>query len=273
MQLNYSIFYRGQIIDENKFQDLLTNQTIKVYYILHGLFGRGKNWHSVTKPISRKCEHIFLTLDLRNHGENMPVNEVSYDLMVSDLFKLTKKLNLKTISLIGHSMGGKASMLFALNFPDIIENLIVVDIAPIKYRSDKNIEIIDHLLEIDINNIQSRSDADIVLSKTIKDQSLRLFLLQNLKKTNHGYVWSSNLNSFKEGIENLRDFPYFGSQQYLKKTICIYGELSGYITEENKKVFQNYFPNIKFEKIQNTGHWLHAENPSYFVETICKYLI
>ena len=46
-------------------------------------------------------------------------------------------------------------MLFALNFPDIIENLIVVDIAPIKYRSDKNIEIIDHLLEIDINNIQS----------------------------------------------------------------------------------------------------------------------
>ena len=273
MRLNYSIFYREQIIDENKFEDLLTNQKIKVYCILHGLFGRGKNWHSVAKLISKNCEHIFLTLDLRNHGENIPSNEISYDLMVTDLFELTKQLNLKTISLIGHSMGGKVSMLFALNFPDIIENLIVVDIAPIKYRSDNNIKIIDNLLKVNINNIQSRSDAEIVLSKTINDKSLRLFLLQNLKKTNHGYIWSSNLNAFKEGMENLRDFPYFGSQQYLKNTLCIYGDLSVYITEENKKVFQNYFPNIKFEKIENAGHWLHAEKPSYFVETICKYLI
>ena len=114
MRLNYSIFYRQQIIDENKFEDLLTNQKIKVYYILHGLFGRGKNWYSVAKLISKNCEHIFLTLDLRNHGENIPANEISYDLMVSDLFELTKQLNLKTISLIGHSMGGKVSMLFAL---------------------------------------------------------------------------------------------------------------------------------------------------------------
>ena len=273
MQLNYYIFHRGQIINENKFENLLTNQATKVYYILHGLFGRGKNWYSVTKLISENCEHIFLILDLRNHGENIPANKISYDLMVSDLFELTKQLNLKTISLIGHSMGGKVSMLFALNFPDIVENLIIVDIAPVKYRSDNNIEIIDHLLEVDINKIQSRSDAESVLSKTIKDQSLILFLIQNLKKINHGYEWSSNLNSFKEGMENLRGFPYFGLQQYSKKTLCIYGELSGYITEENKKVFQNYFPNIKFEKIPNTGHWLHAEKPSYFVETICKYLI
>merc|ERR1711991_951153 len=147
---------------------------------------------------------ILIVFDLRNHGENEPSTEISYSIMVNDVYEFIKKKNISKFSIIGHSMGGKLGMLFTLLYPQFVKQLFVVDIAPVDYPREE-IEVVDHLLKIDIENCKSRKDVDIKLSNYINDKELRSFLLQNF---NYGiYSWSLNLNTIKLGMKYLRGFP------------------------------------------------------------------
>ena len=272
MNLNFYIFYAGSSIDVNSFKKLSNNTEINVFFILHGLFGRAKNWQSVTKELSLRLPYFFFTIDQRNHGKNSPSSQISYELMVNDIYKFYKCLKIKDLSLIGHSMGGKVSMLFALKYPMIINNLIIVDIAPVKYLNQDE-ENIDHLLKIDIAKIKTRHEADEELSKYIKDKNLRLFLLQKLSHTNEGYRWDLNLNTIKNNIDELRGFSNTEMKKFQKKVLCIYGKKSNYLNSKNIMTFKTFFPFTKFSEIEDAGHWLHADNPEKFIKEICKFLI
>ena len=201
--MHFSTFHKG-----SKISNEFTNQCIsqnKVCLILHGLFGRKKNWESIGKNLSLNLPYCFITLDLRNHGDNLPSKFLTYEFMVDDLSRFCNRLGKKQISLIGHSMGGKVAMLFSLKFPDIVKNLVVVDIAPVKYTSDEE-ELIDQLLNLDLKKVNSRKDADDALKKSIGNDNLRKFLLQNLIRSSNGYMWSLNLNTIKNNLQHLRDF-------------------------------------------------------------------
>ena len=151
----------------------------KIIFIFHGLFGRAKNWHSIALRISLIVKSCVIVFDLRNHGENEPSTEISYTIMVQDVYEFIKKNNINKFSIIGHSMGGKLGMLFSHLYPKFVKQLFVVDIAPVEY-SREQIEIVDHLLNINIKNCNSRKEADLKLSNYINDKELRSFLLQNL---------------------------------------------------------------------------------------------
>tara|TARA_B100000579_G_C22798254_1_gene838314 strand:- start:9 stop:827 length:819 start_codon:yes stop_codon:yes gene_type:complete len=272
MNLNCNIFYSGSLIDFDYFKKISNKAEIKVFFILHGLFGRAKNWQSVTKELSLRLPYYFFTIDQRNHGQNPPSSKINYELMVNDIYKFYKSLDIKELSLLGHSMGGKVSMMFALKYPIIINNLIIVDIAPVRYFS-KDEENIDYLLQMDITKFKTRLEADEELSKNIKDKNLRLFLLQNLVYTNLGYRWSLNLKTIKNNIDELRSFSNEEMKSFQKQVLCIYGEKSNYLTQKNIEVFKTYFPFAKFSLIEEAGHWLHSEKPERFIKEICKYLI
>ena len=117
----------------------------KLIFIFHGLFGRAKNWHSIALRISSKFDGTIIVFDLRNHGENEPSTEISYSIMVNDVYEFIKKKNIKKFSIIGHSMGGKLGMLFTLLYPQFVKQLFVVDIAPVDYPRDE-IEVVDEEL-------------------------------------------------------------------------------------------------------------------------------
>tara|TARA_B100000242_G_C42803642_1_gene373720 strand:- start:179 stop:658 length:480 start_codon:yes stop_codon:yes gene_type:complete len=158
-------------------------------------------------------------------------------------------------------------------YPELVNQLFVVDIAPVEY-SREDVEIVDFLLNTNIENCKSRNEADFELSKYINDKELRSFLLQNLNFKNGTYVWSLNLNAIKMGMKDLRGFPLDSiSNTSEVKTICIFGAKSSYVNEKYKKQFETIFLNLKFIKIDGAGHWLHAEKPSEFIEIISKNLI
>ena len=272
MNLNFYIFHSGSLINFDYFKKISNKPRVKVFFVLHGLFGRAKNWQSVIKQLSLKLPYYFFTIDQRNHGQNPPASKISYELMVKDIYKFYKFLNVKDVNLIGHSMGGKVSMLFALKYPLIINNLIIVDIAPVRYLSQDE-ENIDYLLKMDLANLKTRLEADEELSKNIKDKNLRLFLLQNLVHTKLGYKWSLNLNAIKNNIQELRGFSNLEIKSFQKQVLCIYGEKSNYLNSTNIKIFKNYFPFTTFSLIKDAGHWLHSEDPEGFIKKIFKYLI
>ena len=245
----------------------------KINFIFHGLFGRAKNWHSIALRISSIFDGTIIVFDLRNHGENEPSTEISYSIMVNDVYEFIKKKNIKKFSIIGHSMGGKLGMLFTLLYPQFVKQLFVVDIAPVDYPRDE-IEVVDHLLKIDVKNCKSRKDVDVKLSNYINDKELRSFLLQNLNFNNGIYSWSLDLNAIKMGMKDLRGFPFdMISNTSQIDTLCIFGGDSPYINEKYKDKFKTLFKNLKFFKIEDAGHWLHVEKPEEFIKIISKKLI
>ena len=245
----------------------------KINFIFHGLFGRAKNWHSIALRVSSIFNGTIIVFDLRNHGENEPSTEISYSIMVNDVYEFIKEKNINKFSIIGHSMGGKLGMLFTLLYPQLVKQLFVVDIAPVDYPRDE-VEIVDHLLNIDVKNCKSRKDVDVKLSNYINDKELRSFLLQNLNFNNGIYSWSLDLNSIKMGMKYLRGFPIdlISNVSHIN-TVCIFGENSPYINKKYKDKFKSLFTNLKFFKIEDAGHWLHVEKPQEFIKIISKKLI
>ena len=116
----------------------------KLILIFHGLFGRAKNWHSIALRISSIFDCTIIVFDLRNHGENEPSTEISYPIMVNDVYEFIKEKDINEFSIIGHSMGGKLGMLFTLLYPQLVKQLFVLDIAPVDYPRDE-VEIVDQL--------------------------------------------------------------------------------------------------------------------------------
>ena len=80
--------------------------------ILHGIFGTSDNWVTVAKKLAEN--YRVLTVDLRNHGNSPHSEEINYEVMAEDVKELIDKENIENPCLIGHSMGGKVAMFYAL---------------------------------------------------------------------------------------------------------------------------------------------------------------
>ncbi|NHX27560.1 alpha/beta fold hydrolase, partial [Escherichia coli] len=94
--------------------------------IVHGLFGSARNWGVIAKRMSDTRQVI--TVDMRNHGDSPWQPTHSYPDMAADLAEVIEAHGGRA-DVVGHSMGGKASMMLALTRPDLVNRLIVADIA------------------------------------------------------------------------------------------------------------------------------------------------
>lgn len=236
--------------------------------ILHGLFGSLDNWMTLAKKLGEHFE-VFV-LDARNHGQSPHSTDFNYDVMADDLYAFLMEHQIIDPIILGHSMGGKSAMQFAMNYPNKLAKLIVADIAPKAYPVHHS-EILDGMLSIDLNVINTRKGADKELSKYIGDLSTRQFLLKNLYWVEKDKLaWRFNLSVINntieiigQGLENIEEFD--------KPTLFIRGEKSNYITENDFDSIKKIFP-ITEIKTMNTGHWVHAENPAEFLQIVSSFL-
>ncbi len=235
--------------------------------ILHGFFASSRNWRQIANRLAEQY-HIYL-LDLRNHGVSPHSPEMDYQTMSGDLELFMEVHNMKTVSLLGHSMGGKVAMWFALNHPEMIQDLIVADISPVSYQHsfDKTIQA---LKAIPLGQISNRKHADDFLSKEIPELSYRQFLLQNLQLTEGQYSWRINLDIFYQTADNIISFPATESIPFYKENVMfIMGENSNYL---NKKAIDACFPNAVISSIKDANHWLHVEKPEEFCKLVNDFL-
>jgi pimeloyl-ACP methyl ester carboxylesterase len=241
----------------------------KPLIILHGLFGMSDNWLSIAKQLS-KSYHCYL-LDLRNHGRSPKSPDLNYDDMVEDIYEFLTDFGLRTVSLIGHSMGGMVAMKFALEYSHRIDKLIIVDIAPKSYPALHQ-NILTGLKSIPITKIKSRNEADKYLEKYIPARRTRQFLLKNLyRKEDHSYTWHVNLDAIYEHASDIGS-GISTNHTYEKPTLFIRGEKSEYLLEKDRAQIIRFFPNAKIIEIKEASHWVHAEKPDEFLEVVKTYL-
>lgn len=241
----------------------------KPLIILHGLFGSSDNWMSIAKELEGHFKMYLV--DQRNHGQSPHSDEFNYTAMANDLNEFIEEHGIENPSILGHSMGGKTAMNFAINHADKWDKLIVVDIAPRAYPVHHD-TILKGLKSIDVDNLKSRGEADKQLSEYVKDMGTRQFLLKNLaRKSDGGFEWKINLPVIDKKIEAMGE----GIEQQLaieKDVLFIRGEKSDYIQDRDNILIVQLFPNSEVKTVKNAGHWVHAEQPKALLEMVTEFL-
>lgn len=234
--------------------------------ILHGFLGSGDNWISIARKLNLLGHTVHL-IDQRNHGRSFHSEKFDYNLMCEDLFNYIRHHNIDNSILIGHSMGGKTAMNFSLIHPKLVSKLIVLDTSPRGYPVLHQ-NIIDSLKGIDFSIFLTRKEIDIELRKSINQEGLRNFLMKNIYRMNDGKLnFRFNLKSLSENICRIGQ-KIESDTNFNREVIFIKGEASDYINESDKIMINNLFPNTKFYKIPNAGHWLHVDNPTDFISVL-----
>ncbi|AKH21581.1 alpha/beta fold hydrolase [Sedimenticola thiotaurini] len=236
---------------------------------LHGLLGSSSNWHSLARGLGD--HYHVLVPDLRNHGRSPHDDDVSYPALARDLAQLIDEQGLESALLIGHSMGGKAAMWLALEQPELVCGLVVVDIAPVAYPNRFGV-IYEALHAVEQTRVGSRAEADAILAGYLDDVSLRQFLLQNLQHAGGDWRWRMNLAALTRGMSDIVGFPACDNLSYSGPSLFIYGGLSDYVQPEAKPLIQRLFPRADLQKIPQVGHWVYAEQPQAFSAILGKFL-
>lgn len=237
--------------------------------ILHGLFGMLDNWHTVGKMLGEHF-HVFL-VDQRNHGRSPHSQEWNYDVMAEDIVEFIAEHRILPCFLLGHSMGGKVAMTAALKYPDQVEKLVVIDIAPRSYPSFHD-SILDALTSLDLGSYTSRQAVDDALSIRIHEAPVRQFLMKNLARNDDGTLrWKMNLPvisaNYQEMLKGVNR-----SATFSKPTLFIRGTKSSYIGEGDLPDIKKLFPH-SFIADFDTGHWIHAEAPAQLTKTVTEFLL
>ena len=238
--------------------------------VLHGFLGMGDNWKSFAIKFSNIGYKVHL-LDQRNHGRSFWDEEFNYKTLSIDLLNYIDYYKIKNPIVLGHSMGGKTAMQFAFDFPEKIKKLIVVDIVPKKYKQS-HIDILKGLSVLDFNELKTRDSVDIELSKYVKENPIRQFLLKNL-------YWSSkeklalrlNIDILKDKLSEVSDFDDI-TKNYKGHSFFLFGEKSEYYHKNDDFIIKKNFPNSKISIIRDASHWVHVENPEDFFNEIKSWI-
>lgn len=236
--------------------------------LIHGLFGSLDNLNMVAKSLR---EHYTVTsVDVRNHGDSFHKNSMSYDDLAQDIANVMEHLSIDKAHILGHSMGGKIAMWLALNHPELINKLIVADIAPVNYPPHHK-HIIHGLKSINLSKIANRKEADTQLAEHVKEVGVRQFLLRNLSTVNNKMSFKCSLDYIDNCYEQIMS-GFDTNKKFSGETLFIKGGDSDYIRAEHRDIIVKLFPQSKAKIIQGTGHWLHAEKTTIFNKLLEDFL-
>lgn len=252
--------------------------------ILHGLYGASDNWMTIGRQLSENYE-VWL-LDLRNHGKSPHHNIHNYDVMKDDLHEFISRNKIENPVLVGHSMGGKVAMAFALSYPDLISRLIVIDIAPKSYlfsldslKGELNHkEILNALKSSGLDKFARREEILEDLIKRIGSTKISHFLMKNLKRDSEKrFNWILNIDALFNNLEDILDG--FSEKDIDSNpaslgvpVLFIKGANSDYILEDDKDEIEDIFPYAQFKSIKNAGHWLHVEQPEQLIKVLTDFI-
>ena len=235
--------------------------------IVHGLFGSARNWGAIAKRLSD--DRRVVSVDMRNHGSSFRAESQSYPDMAGDLAEVIETLG-APMDVLGHSMGGKAAMQLALTHGELIDRLVVADIAPVAYGHSQS-HLVRAMRGLDLRDLSARSEADRRLAAAVGDAGVRAFLLQSLDLKADTPVWRLNLDVLEREMDRITGWP--GTEgRFEGPALFLAGALSDYVRPEHRERIKHLFPNAKFARIPGAGHWLHAERPREFEAALRTFL-
>lgn len=237
--------------------------------ILHGLCGSLDNWHVISRRLASR-HHVF-AVDQRNHGQSPHSGEMNYARMAEDLFQLFCERSIANALVMGHSMGGKTAMQFALAFSGKVARLIVVDIAPRAYEPAHR-QVLASLLSVDLKSFPTRKAVEAAVAAAVPDPLVRGFLLKNLIRDKTGsFRWRINLQNILENYSFL-NAAIESNRPFEKPALFIRGGRSDFIQDRDEAAIRGLFPGAEICTIREAGHWVQADAPDALVDCVERFL-
>ena len=244
-------------------------------FILHGLFGSSDNWVTFARKIS-DLYTVYLP-DLRNHGLS-PHSEVhDYNSMRDDLHELITELKIGKFFLAGHSMGGKIAAAYSLEWPSMLNGLLIADISPFvngKYLYETYrhyLKILNAVIACDLTQNLSRAAIESHIASAITDEKERGLILKNLHRTaGNSFEWKINAIALHKNLERIMEMidrsKYSDSQVTGFPVLFLKGGNSDYLPEDDYRDIRKTYPGADFYTIPGAGHWVQADRPDEVAE-------
>jgi len=240
--------------------------------ILHGLYGSSDNWVHIARELENDFT-VFLP-DMRNHGLSPWSEKHSYKEMCEDILEMINDLSISKIFIAGHSMGGKVAALFAVTYPEKVSGLFIGDISPFPYKAGGQAdtlhrEILRLMNTVNPGDFNSRQEAEEYLTSMAGEKTTRLVFSKNITSKNGKLFWKLNTKSLEENIDNFLEGiprPDKNTKAYNNlPVIVLKGDRSTYIEETDFKDIKTLFPMAQIKIAENSGHWIHTNNPEAVV--------
>eukprot|EP00045_Choanoeca_perplexa_P000029 m.12759 g.12759 ORF g.12759 m.12759 type:complete len:313 (+) comp10024_c0_seq1:95-1033(+) len=250
------------------------------FVFVHGLFGSRNNFRTLSKQFAAATQRDVLTVDLRNHGESPWNANMAYPALAADLAAcLQEHVHTTTpATIIGHSMGGKTVMTLALQQPELVNKLVVVDIAPVTYPTMRQARAVARAMaSVPLTGrdaVHTRQEADLYLRRDVQEDVIRRFALTNfIQGASRSELsrWKVNLEVVLDSMAALAAFPKeMDGLHFDKPTLFYYGLKSDYVVDASHDVIRRYFTKSWLQGAP-TGHWVHAERPKQFLEDVVAF--
>lgn len=232
--------------------------------LIHGLFGSLDNLGGLARDLVK--DYQVLQVDLRNHGLSPHDDAMNYSVMAEDLVALFNELNLNKLTLIGHSMGGKVAMALTAVVPDLIERLIIIDIAPVVYPERRHDNVFAAVNAVNEAGAIRRQHASTVMADHIKHENVTQFLLKSFQNGKWLFNAPALFNNY-DSISGWQTVPAWD-----KPVLFLRGQLSSYLSRAYWNDIAQQFPNAKAHVIAGAGHWVHGEKPESTIRAIRRFL-
>jgi esterase len=237
--------------------------------ILHGLLGSADNWRSMSRRLG--AHYQVFAVDLRNHGRSPHSDVLDYDVMAADVWEFIEQQALRHIMLLGHSMGGKVAMQFAVDHPEQVDRLIVADTAPKAYEPSQRY-LLKAMRSLDLSRYKSFADVGAALAPEVSSESLRQFLIKNLARDEDGHLrWKMHLEAIDRNYDKLLG-GLAVERSFNKPTLFIRGGRSNYIEDDDALLIRQMFPQAEIVTLPEAGHWVHVDQPEEFFQTVLNFL-
>lgn len=237
--------------------------------LLHGLLGSSDNWRTVSKRLGQSYK--VYSVDLRNHGQSPHGGRMTYPVMADDLRELLERQEISEAHVVGHSLGGKAAMQFAISYPDRVKKLVVIDIAPKAYPPSQR-SILAALNQLELQSFKSFGEIDAALAPAIPELAVRQFLMKNIARVpNSGFRWRIDIASIGKSYDHLTK-AIIPARRYDKPACFVRGGRSDYIQDTDLPSIRAIFPRAELATIAGAGHWLHAEATDEFLRVLIAFV-
>ncbi|MFW8589529.1 alpha/beta fold hydrolase [Glaciecola sp. 2405UD65-10] len=236
--------------------------------LIHGLFGSGDNLSMIRRHFEQ--DYRVISLDLPDHGQSPWSSAFSFEDYAQQVILTLSSLGIEKANIVGHSLGGKVAMYVTYLKPELVQKLVVVDIAPVSYEPRHN-NVLDGLTSVDLSKIDSRKAAQASLEEFVEDAGTQAFLLKSLYQDAAQWKWRFNVDLIVREYLSMAHWPLEDVEIFSGDVLFIKGIKSNYITEKHQSRILKQFPNAK-AKMVDAGHWLHAEKPSIVNKLITEHL-
>lgn len=245
---------------------LQTEQSVASFtpiLLIHGLFGSLDNLGGLARGL--KTDRPILQVDVRNHGLSPRSEQMNYRLMAQDMIDTLDAQGIDKVAVIGHSMGGKIAMTLSALAPERIEQLVMIDIAPVDYKTRRHDAIFAGVNAVTEAGVTLRSQAADVMRSQIDEEGVIQFLLKSF----HEGQWRFSVPALWDNYTTISGWETVPAWPH--PALFIRGELSPYLDDIHRDALLSQFPQARAHVIAGAGHWVHAEKPDAVLRAIRRF--